>query len=387
MGDEADLLLEALQKDPVTSIRLNRRKPVVEFMDTEPVEWCPSGLYLKERPEFIFDPLMHAGAYYVQDASSMIYETVMERLLDSYFKGKGAGIHLLDLCAAPGGKTTAMINALPDGCKVVANEYSPKRVGALKENLERWDYPDVTVTNRDSRYFAAQGPVFDIVAVDAPCSGEGMMRKDETARSQWSLNLVKQCASLQKEILKNAIDALKPGGVLIYSTCTFNRHENEENAEWIVKEQGLAPVDLDFPPAWGIPRGIATDLPVYRFMPHKTRGEGLFLAVFKKPESISDSPAMPKNTGLRDRSTCEYKNNRKNGKNKAFVENDSVLPCVEVDRPTAIRYLQGESIVLPPEAPLGIVKISYRGLGLGQAKNIGSRANNLYPKNRRILKR
>lgn len=366
MGDEASDLLKALEEPPVVSVRLNKRKPGAEFENGEPVKWCKSGVYLPERPEFIFDPLLHAGAYYVQDASSMIYETVAARLLKKFSPYANTPLKVLDLCAAPGGKTTAIINSLPDKSIVVANEYSSKRVGALKENIDRWGYPHVTVTNRDSAFYANQEEEYDIVAVDAPCSGEGMMRKEEEARRQWSPRLVEQCSSLQKEILTNAVKTLKPGGYLIYSTCTFNRSENEENAEFIAKEFGLQPVDLDFPQDWGIPKGIQTDLPVYRFMPHKTKGEGLFLAVFRKPGEWVPSIIR------RPLQTSEEKNE---------------FPCVDVDKPTALAYLRRESIKLPSDAPLGFVTITHKGLPLGPAKNIGTRANNLYPKNRRILKR
>ena len=368
MGEEAQELIEALNQPPATSVRLNKRKPGAEFMETQPVAWCQSGLYLKERPEFIFDPLLHAGAYYVQDASSMIYETVASRLLE-LFQAEAHDdtpyLKILDLCAAPGGKTTAIINALPDGSDVVTNEYSAKRVGALKENIDKWGYPNVKVANKDSAFYGAQGESYDIVAVDAPCSGEGMMRKEEMARKQWSLGLVDNCASLQKEILGNAVKALKPGGFLIYSTCTFNREENEKNAQYINETLGLTPVDMHFPAEWGIPGGIDTRLPVYRFMPHKTKGEGLFLAVFRKPGVW---------TGFR----------------KPLRNNTETTPCsplINVDKATALAYLRRESIVLPPDTPKGIVTIAYKDLPLGEAKNIGSRANNLYPKNRRILKR
>lgn len=370
LGDEAFDLIKALDEKPVISVRLNRRKPGAEFPNSTRIPWCESGFYLNERPEFILDPLLHAGAYYVQDASSMIYETTISSLLKtfprSYTKN---GINVLDLCAAPGGKTTAIINAIPDGSEVTANEYSLKRVSALRENIDRWGYPNVKITNKDAAFYGGQGEAFDIVAVDAPCSGEGMMRKEEIARSQWSIQLVEQCAKLQKEILSKAVKALNPGGYLIYSTCTFNRQENEENAEFIRNELGLEPFDPGFPDELRIPRGIQTDLPVYRFMPHKTKGEGLFLAVFHKPGEL------PNNSKKKKIELKEHDSEKK------------ILPFVEVDKQKALAYLRRESIILPSETPKGLVTITYKGLPLGLAKNIGTRANNLYPKNRRILKR
>lgn len=373
LGEESSELIEALNEKPVTSVRLNKRKPGASFPGSEKVSWCESGLYLSKRPEFIFDPLLHAGAYYVQDASSMIYETLISSLVATIAhetREEVISLKVLDLCAAPGGKTTAMINALPDDSFVTANEYSRKRVGALKENLDKWGFRNFIVTNKDSGFYASQGESYDIVAVDAPCSGEGMMRKEEMARIQWSPKLVEQCAILQKEILSNAVKALKPGGFFIYSTCTFNREENENNAEFIVNELGMDIFDPAFPVDWGIPRGIKTDLPVYRFMPHKTKGEGLFLAVFRKPGILEPSKSPNKNKNF-----------------SSLKKEEGSFPIVEVDEPTALAYLRGESLVLPEEAPRGMVTISYKGFGLGPAKNIGQRANNHYPKERRILKR
>lgn len=387
MGEESRNLLEALDRPPVVSVRLNRRKPGARFPDARPVLWCPSGFYLDHRPDFIFDPLLHAGAYYVQDASSMIYESVAAKIVENLaFSGSVSALKVLDLCAAPGGKTTAIINALPDGAFVVANEYSVKRVGPLRENLIKWGYPNVKVSNRDSSFYTSSGEEFDIVAVDAPCSGEGMMRKDEFARRQWSPLLVAQCATLQKEILQNAVKALKPGGFLIYSTCTFNRSENEENAEFINKELGLEPWNPEFPANWNIPGGIDTSLPVFRFMPHKTEGEGLFLALFRKPGEWSPNPApvysklpVPKKSAKKETPEIE---------DILDVNSDKTgLPRVELNKEKAIAYLRRESVTPPDDAPRGPVIVTYENLNLGLAKNVGNRLNNLYPKNWRILKR
>ncbi len=408
LKEGADDFLEAMQRKPVTSVRLNSRKPGAEFPEAKPVKWCPTGFYLPSRPVFTLDPLLHAGAYYVQDASSMIHREVVRRLVTG-------PVTLLDMCAAPGGKTTAMIDALPDGSRVIANEYVGKRAMILKENLAKWGYPNAEVTNRDSAFFTRNGDLFDIVAVDAPCSGEGMMRKDEDAVAQWSMELIEQCAALQKEIVANAVEVVKPGGYLIYSTCTFNRHENEEVAEYIRDTLDLTPVDMDFPEEWGIPRGIETDLPVYRFMPHLTEGEGLFLAVFRKPGEPETSPSRFTNTrlspaakgatgansrpgkGSKVRGTDQHGGKGKAKREEAEIpEIEEILsvdfdrtryPEADVDLPTALSYLRREAIVVGPEIPKGPVVITYKGLPLGMAKNIGSRANNLYPKGWRILMR
>lgn len=379
LGEEAGAFLEAMRRDPVVSVRLNSRKPGADFNGARRVKWCDKGFYLPERPSFTLDPLLHAGAYYVQDASSMIYYPTVHALLPHLGQ---APVRVLDLCAAPGGKTTAIIDALPDGSRVTANEYVGKRAGVLRENITKWGYPLASVTNRDSAWFASTGQTFDIVAVDAPCSGEGMMRKERKAVEQWSEELTAGCASLQREILANAASAVAPGGFLIYSTCTFNRKENEENAEFAAGELGLEPFDPAFPEEWGIPRGIGTELPVYRFMPHKTEGEGLFLAVFRKPGDFEPPrlPVMPAKKvmaspvpEMADILSTDF--------------DRDAYPLAELDERQALAYLRRESITLSPDVPKGIVVVTYKGLPLGPVKNIGSRANNLYPKNWRILMR
>lgn len=393
LGEAAQAFFEAMNQPPVVSVRLNKRKPGAEFPKCRPVKWCESGFYLNERPEFILDPLLHAGAYYVQDSSSMIYETVAKNLSER-MEGRGH-LRVLDMCAAPGGKTTAMINGMEDGTEFTANEYSPKRAAILRENLAKWGYPKVRIFNKDTSFFAESEEKYDIVAVDAPCSGEGMMRKEPMAINQWSPELIKECSALQKKILINAEKCVTSGGYLIYSTCTFNREENEENAEFIQKELGLKPVELDFPSEWGIIRGIGTELPVYRFMPHRTEGEGLFLAVFRKEDSepVENSKRLP---GLNVSQLKKGKKNkskkRENSPDPAAEDvlrtdfQDDSIPKVEVDYETVLRYLRRESFCLPDSCPKGLIIVTYKNLPLGLAKNIGSRVNNLYPKNWRILR-
>lgn len=384
LGDDSESFFMAMDKPPVVSVRLNSRKPGAEFAEGRRVKWCSTGYYLPSRPVFTLDPLLHAGGYYVQDASSMIFHEVVRRIsgiLDGESGTLRTPLSVLDLCAAPGGKTTAMIDAVSDGSRVVANEYVAKRAGILRENIAKWGYPNVRVTNRDSSVFAERGDSFDIVAVDAPCSGEGMMRKDKVAVEQWSRQLVERCAVLQREILRNAAECVRPGGFLIYSTCTFNRVENEENAGFIRDVLGLLPEDMRFPEDWGILPGISTSLPVYRFMPHKTEGEGLFLAVFRKPGDWV-AERMPPGVG------------RVTEKAGDVPQTEDILsvdfqadryPSAELTLQQAISYLRRESIILDPEIPRGHVVVRYKGLALGLVKNIGTRANNLYPKNWRIL--
>lgn len=396
-GLDAAALIDSLGTPPAVSIKLNRRKlsgpEVLGYGNLSPVPWCRSGFYLDERPKFTLNPLLHAGAFYVQDASSMIHETLVASVADRF--GLPARPLVLDMCAAPGGKTTSMINALPDGAFVVANEVMPQRAKILRENLLKWGYPDIMVTGSQASRFAAAGEVFDLVAVDAPCSGEGMMRKDEEARAQWSPGLVRQCAALQREILDSAVLALRPGGFLIYSTCTFNTEENERNAEWLVREKGLEPVDPALPGEWGIGRQLGSDVPALRFMPHITRGEGLFAALFRKP--VDSAPVS------RDRALGAVRKSARvilDGIPEVNLKGKVGIPASEwalstafprgrypeapLDPDTALRYLRHEAITLPSETPRGFVAVTFNGFPLGFVKNIGNRANNLYPAEWRI---
>ncbi|MDE5785829.1 MAG: RsmB/NOP family class I SAM-dependent RNA methyltransferase, partial [Duncaniella sp.] len=232
LGAEAAPLLESLRNgEPERSVRLNPAKPSASVPDGEPVEWCDGSVRLDSAaPTVTLDPLFHAGAYYAQDASSMIVKTIVKHLA-----GDGPLV-LVDACAAPGGKTTAAIDSLPAGSLVIANEIVPSRCAVLRENMLKWGYPATIVTRGDTAALARLGETADIIIADVPCSGEGMMRKDSDAIAQWSARLVEECASLQREIVTNLWNLLRPGGTMIYSTCTFNRHEDEENVAYIVEE-------------------------------------------------------------------------------------------------------------------------------------------------------
>lgn len=400
LGEEAEEFFGAMSRAPEVSLKLNRRKPVDEsrigYGEMERVKWCENGRYLRSRPKFTLNPLMHAGVFYVQDASSMIYEAIVERILPSSFD-TGNPLTVLDLCAAPGGKTTSIINAIPDGTLVIANEFIPSRAEILKENLIKWGYPDILVTNSLTKAFRQFGEFADIVAVDAPCSGEGMMRKEPVAVEQWNEGLLRQCAELQREILSDAFETLKPGGFLIYSTCTFNRLENEENVRWLVEEKGLVPVDLGFPPEWGISEGIDSSYPCMRFMPHHTRGEGLFCAVFRKEGSY---PAANTPRERLEREMAKKLKVISNGIPRTVLKGrdtvaapESALavdfeiskyPAVDLSLDRALAYLRHEQLILGSNIPRGFVVVRYEEFPLGFVNNLGNRANNLYPKQWRI---
>lgn len=290
LGDAA----EALTGSPEVSVRLNRAKPRPAIASTEGAElvpWCERGVYLPSRPSFTLDPQWHQGLYYVQEAGSMFHAFIADKII----AGSTTPLRVLDACAAPGGKTTAVIDTLPEGSVVVANEYVPSRAAVLKENLIRWGYPAVIVTRADTSVFSFLEETFDLIIADVPCSGEGMMRKDDDAVAQWSEGLIDDCAALQRNIVANLWPSLRRGGTLIYSTCTFNRHENEENVAWICSTLGGETLDIPVDPSWGITPALTTDgtpdpsLHCYRFIPGRTRSEGLFVAAICKQDNSDSS--------------------------------------------------------------------------------------------------
>ena len=278
-----------------------------------------------------------------------------------------APVAMLDLCAAPGGKSTAAISVLPAGSTLVSNEPIANRAQILLENITKWDYPECSVTNAYPRDFRKAKASFDVILCDVPCSGEGMFRKDPATISEWSLQNVEKCWRLQRDIVADAWECLNPGGLLIYSTCTFNIKENEENIRWILETYDAELMEVPTQPEWHITGSLLEDfpMPVYRFIPGITRGEGLFMAVVRK-----------KGTSSHDK--------RKQLPLKPLTIDFPTGEPISLSYPEALRYLRGEALVLPPDTPRGIVTIAYKGFALGPAKNIGNRANNLYPKPWRI---
>lgn len=427
-------LESALQEESPVSVRVNKTKPFLHN-ETMNVPWCSSGFYLGERLTFTFDPLFHAGCYYVQEASSMFVEQIIRNYVTE-------PVVALDLCAAPGGKSTHLRSLLPEGSFLVANEVIRNRSQILAENLIKWGHPDVAVTNNDPADFSDLGTLFDLILTDVPCSGEGMFRKDPGAIEEWSPENVTICYQRQRRIIADIWPALKPGGILIYSTCTYNLMEDEENIEWIKKELGAESLSVDVPQEWGITGNLAgTDTPVYRFLPHKTKGEGFFLAALRK---LGDDEIQPMRT----------KSSKKNKKEKPLEippqakqwlqhpedfnierRGDFIIACrrnnaelinllyqqlrvvhsgiiigevkgkdiiphqslamsnelntnefssCELTYEQAISYLRKEAIVLDATVPKGYLLLQYKNVPLGFVKNIGNRANNLYPQEWRI---
>lgn len=313
IGPLADGLVDCLEQTaPEVAVRINRRKlraagvpddwlPEV-CRGGERVAWWPEGYLLPERPDFTHDPAMHQGLYYVQDASSMITAHVVGAL--SARLG-GAPLLMLDACAAPGGKSTAALDALPEGSMLVANEFDFRRASILAENIQKWGCPAVAVSRGDTARFRRLPELFDIVAADAPCSGEGMMRKDAQACAQWSERLVDECAARQWKIVENLWETLAPGGFFIYSTCTFNTRENERIADRMIADFGAEPVAIHLPEDSGI---VVDGQRCMRFLPTRLRGEGLFMAILRKPGEWT--PALGRHTASTPRSEKKKSRNR-----------------------------------------------------------------------------
>ena len=387
MGEKRfNCFMGAFNEDAPVSIRLNPRKVEggnhnsqfsILNSQFDKVPWCPEGYYLSGRPQFTFDPLFHAGCYYVQEASSMFITHVIK----SWSEECGCGA-VLDLCAAPGGKSTAMRTVLPEGSILVSNEPIANRAQILLENITKWGWPNCIVTNNYPRDFRKAKTKFDIILCDVPCSGEGMFRKDPATIGEWSLQNVEKCWRLQREIVADAWECLNPGGLLIYSTCTFNIKENEENIRWILENYDAEPIAIPTEPEWNITGSLLEgfDIPVYRFIPGITRGEGLFMCVLRKRGVRSEECGM--------RNDMPQKTLQKIQGLKLIslpTPHSSLLEdAVDLTYQEALRYLRGEALVLPADTHRGIVTVTYRGVSLGPVKNIGSRANNLYPKPWRI---
>ena len=429
--EEVQQLCQALETEPVVSIRLNDKIDCLTFdADTEEVPWHEDGYYLSQRPQFTLDPLFHAGCYYVQEASSMF----LGEVLNQYLKPNSI---VLDMCAAPGGKSTLISQYLGDEGLLVSNEVVRQRVFILSENIQKWGNGNTIVTHNYAKDFGNKlENLFDCILVDAPCSGEGMFRKDAGAVQEWSTRNVNECVARQCEILDEVWDSLKPGGVLIYSTCTFNQEENENNVKWIIEELGAELLPVVHDPSWGIVEGN----PGYHFYPHKVKGEGLYMcalrklgapATFRMPKSKVQS-AKTKIDGeaemrswlkhpdrwvirQQDRFMSAYPAKYKElieyistqlicistGFGIAELRGKNVVPqhslamlkdmdsskftTVDLSLEQALAYLRNEALVLPDVAQ-GLVLVTYEQVPLGFVKNVGNHCNNLYPKEWRIRK-
>jgi len=429
LGNGAQPFFDSLNQSPPTSIRINLFKPITKFDNEEPTVWCSNGRYLAERPSFTFDPLFHAGCYYVQEASSMFVEQIW-RLINP----DNRTVRVLDMCAAPGGKSTHLLSLMNNHSLLVTNEVIPNRNRILQENITKWGKPNVAVTQNKPEDFAKLPNHFDIVLVDAPCSGEGLFRKDKNAMDEWSETNVEMCSIRQKDILQYAIECLKPGGHIIYSTCTYEPAENDDSVKWM-EQQGLNALNIEhFTETFG---AVSTDKGL-QFYPHKVKGEGFYISVLQKQgtntyHSISANYKLPNNpAALADIASQflskpeEYLLTEKKDliialpaqlqhdirqisgtlhmrhagillgtrKGKDFIpahdlalstEIRADLPFAEVTETEAIAYLRCEPIKLDT-THRGWCLVKYQGYNLGWAKVMDNRVNNYYPRELRILK-
>ncbi len=346
-GQEVSGLLSALKDEPAVSIRVNEAKwnsPILE-----PVPWCATGHYLAARPSFTFDPLFHAGAYYVQEASSMLLEQAI----------KATGMHerpilALDLCAAPGGKSTHLRSSLHHDSLLVSNEVDRKRLSTLVENLWKWGAPNCVVTGSPPSHFSALPGTFDLIVVDAPCSGEGMFRKDPFALQQWSPDLVTQCTLLQRDILDHAWSSLRPRGYLIYSTCTWETSENEGQLQRFI-EQGADAITIPIDPSWGVLPVEHNGVKGLRCYPHNVRGEGFFLAALRKANDVGASFAARSfgHTSMKDNEALNW---LQDDRVWTALEHKGDLFAVDREHASMVALLTSVLSVASPGVPLAEFK-------------------------------
>lgn len=437
--ENALVAFSAFDEPASTAVRCNPFKKC-GCMEGREVPWCRYGRILPQRPVFTLDPVFHAGGYYVQDSSSMFVGHAFRKMLAGMDIPAGRPLRVLDLCAAPGGKTTdlaaSLREALGEGFLLVANEVMKARVGILADNVAIWGDPNVVVTSDDPAAFAALPGFFDVIVTDVPCSGEGMFRKDEEAVQQWSEDNVALCEARQRRILADVWPSLREGGILVYSTCTFNRMENDGNVDWIASELGARVLTSD-DPLGGMPGVLKTGMG-YSLVPGHVEGEGQYCAALRKESGAgfgdvrvrSKKPQRPQKPvlvpqGLQKLLNVPVSFRTKGEMITAVPENiaadvsavedvlhvvaagcavgtvkgrdmvpdadlalslmlaEDAFPSVEVDRQTALAYLHRDAVAFP-DAPRGYLLVRYEGMALGFVKNLGNRCNSLHPQSRRI---
>ncbi len=287
-----DLFQESLAQPAPVSIRINPAKNNSNG-DLSAVPWSKFGFYLQERPLFTVDPTFHAGAYYVQEASSMFLEQAVLQSMDT-----NKELKVLDLCAAPGGKSTHLLSLLNENSLLVSNEAIRSRATILTENITKWGNANVIITNNDAESFQSLPGFFDLIVVDAPCSGEGLFRKEPEAIKEWSPQNVELCYKRQRRILADIWPSLKENGILIYCTCTYNKLENEENLRWLKQQKEITFLELQVDDHWGIEKVSDENIIGYRFYPHRVKGEGFFLSVIRKSEKEENNISHKKKSKL-----------------------------------------------------------------------------------------
>jgi 16S rRNA C967 or C1407 C5-methylase (RsmB/RsmF family)/NOL1/NOP2/fmu family ribosome biogenesis protein len=429
LGDSFIDFEKSLQDPPPISIRINPSKNFTT--EGEAILWTKYGHYLQERPVFTLDPSFHAGAYYVQEASSMFLEQVLTQSVDL-----SQPLRVLDLSAAPGGKSTHLLSLLHPDSLLVSNEVIRSRATILAENIQKWGHSNVIVTNSDPEHFASLAGFFDVIVVDAPCSGEGLFRKDANAMQEWSPANVELCSKRQRRIVGDVWPALKTNGILIYSTCTYNEFENEENLQWLSNAHNVESIEIIINPKWGVEVSSQNNITGYRFYPHRVKGEGFFISAIRKLDQQNTARFKLKNslqtptkktiTHLEPWIAVEhpwyfiwnemvfyFPESRihdleqimqslrivQAGTAMATIKHEKLIPehafalslalkqnqfqCIEVDLQTALQYLRKDTIELY-QVPKGFSLLTYKKLPLGWVNVLDTRVNNLYPKEWRI---
>ena len=437
--NEESFLQSHQHSHPSVSVRLNPNKNITADKTSlnieERVPWSSQGYYLTERPSFTLDPIFHAGAYYVQEASSMFLEEVMKQTCDLH-----KDIRVLDLCAAPGGKSTSIQSLISSNSLLVSNEVIKSRVNILSENITKWGAANTVVTNNDPEDFQRLPDFFDVIVVDAPCSGSGLFRKDPAAIDEWSLDNVQMCSRRQERILNDVLPALKKEGILIYSTCSFSTEENEGMLDKLMKEHELESIKISLNENWNIIETNATESEAfgYRFFPDKLKGEGFFIAAFRKKygeeknasnknvakfQTVTKSALNILTNWIENYLEFTFFNHkesaialpssiipelqllqsslyiRKAGIKLGTIIRDEFLPdhelamscifnknipAIEVVENIALQYLRREEVYVESDKK-GWQLISFKGIPLGWVKILPKRVNNYYPKEWRIL--
>jgi len=434
-GFDEDAFVKAHeQNEAITSIRYNPAKSAIDNLQSAiNIPWCPHGFYLPERPSFTFDPLFHAGTYYVQEASSMFLWQMLKQTVGENL----SGLKVLDLCAAPGGKSTLLASYFKDGL-IVANEVIRSRANILVENITKWGSENVVVTNNDPKDFSKLKGFFDVILIDAPCSGSGLFRKDNDAINEWSEENVILCSRRQQRIAADVLPSLKEDGILIYSTCSYSKQEDEDILDWMISNHQLSTINCQPNEEWNIVETVSEKGAFgYRFYPDKIKGEGFFIAAFKKTDGeTGDSyfstsfvipskheSALAKEWIKEDDGLFLFKQNekiiaieerwkndivflqnnlylRKAGVALGSVKGNDFVPehelalsslmndkirKVELTKEQAIQYLQKKELVLEDDIK-GWALATYLDKNLGWIKILHNRVNNYYPKEWRILK-
>lgn len=429
LGIEWTAFTQAHQRSSPTSIRINPKK---YFQSLEnKIGWTDFGYYLEERPVFTLDPLFHAGGYYVQEASSMFLEQALKQCVDV-----SQSLRVLDLCAAPGGKSTHLLSLISDDSLLISNEVIRSRAQILVENITKWGYPNAVVTNNDPEHFQRLPGFFDVVVVDAPCSGEGLFRKDQSAVEEWSPESTNLCSLRQRRILSDIWPALKEGGILIYCTCTYNPEENENNLAWFAKEKGIEFVSLDLNPQWNVKQVGMEKAMGYQCLPHRVEGEGFFISILRKldqqeevkpfykksksgplkikerfdlwllrPDQIEVVEqselfiGLPKNQAANIFQVTQNLYVLSKGTALGELKHEKVIPNhalalstllnkeniaqLELSLNDALAYLRKDPLSIVPEER-GFALVKYKHMPVGWANCLPNRINNLYPANWRI---